>query len=79
MLKMLIDQNDEIRMSIDIILVDIVKPLLRKMDVAFKPGLSRIQWLSSDLKFYTTYVKEVSIFQDVIFNHGDSDASSCCL
>lgn len=58
-LGMLVQQNNEIRMSIDIILIDIAKPLLRKLDIAFKPGLSRVQWLSSDLKFYTIYVKEV--------------------
>lgn len=78
-LKMLIDQNEEIRMSFDIILVDIVKPLLRKMDVAFKPGLSRVQWLSSDLKFYTIYVKEVLIAQDNTFDHSDSNAIYICL
>lgn len=60
-LKMLIDQNDEIRMSIDIILIDFARPLLRKLDVAFKPGLSRVQWLSNDLSIYTTYVKNVNI------------------
>lgn len=58
-LQMLLDQNNDIRMSIDMVLVSIVRPLLRKLDIAFKPGLSRVQWLSSDLKLFTTYVQEV--------------------
>lgn len=58
-LQMLLDQNNDIRMSIDMVLVSIVRPLLRKLDIAFKPGLSRVQWLSSDLELFTTYVQEV--------------------
>lgn len=59
LLNLLIQQNDEIRLSIDLILIDIARPLLKTLDIAFKPGLSRIQWLSSDLKMYTTNVTEV--------------------
>lgn len=60
-LNMLIEQNNQIRRSIDMTLVSIARPLLRKLDIAFKRGLSRVQWLSADLKLYTVYVQEVII------------------
>lgn len=58
-LAMLIEQNNVIRLNIDMTLVSIVRPMLRRLDIAFKPGLSRIQWMSADLKVYMTYVQEV--------------------
>lgn len=60
-LQSLVERNNEIRSSFDMTLVSIARPLLRKLDIVFKPGLARIQWHSADLRLYVTFVKEVSV------------------
>lgn len=39
------------------VLFNISRPILRKIDLAFKPGLSRVQWLSLDLDMYFELVE----------------------
>lgn len=46
------------RNSLDMVLFNISRPILRKLDIAFKSGLTRIQWLSMDLDMYLEYVEE---------------------
>lgn len=54
----LISSNNALRNSLDMVLFNISRPILRKIDIAFKPGLTRIQWLSMDLDMYFEYVEE---------------------
>lgn len=54
----LISVNNTLRNSLDMVLFNISRPILRKIDIAFKPGLTRIQWLSMDLDMYFEYVEE---------------------
>lgn len=54
----LISANNNLRDSLDMVLFNISRPILRKIDIAFKPGLTRIQWLSMDLEMYFEHVEE---------------------
>lgn len=54
----LISANNTLRNSLDMVLFNISRPILRKIDIAFKPGLTRIQWLSMDLDMYFEHVEE---------------------
>lgn len=54
----LISSNNSLRNSLDMVLFNISRPIFRKIDIAFKPGLTRIQWLSMDLDMYFEYVEE---------------------
>lgn len=51
-LRLLIKRNDDLRLSINILFVNICRPQLQKIDIALKPGLSQIQWLSKDFDAY---------------------------
>lgn len=58
-LNRLIKRNNEIRMSIDMILLNVSRPLLRKLELAFRPGLSTVTWLSENLEEYFDNVENV--------------------
>lgn len=58
----LIELNNQIRLSIPIVFVNIFRPQLQKIDKAFKPGLSQIQWLSKDFDAYIGQVEKVLVF-----------------
>lgn len=58
-LTQLIVWNNEMRLSIHVVFVNIFRPQLRKIDLAFKPGLSQIQWLSKDFDSYIDNVEKV--------------------
>lgn len=62
-LKQLLRTNDRLRLSFDMVLLNLARPLLRKLELAFKPGLTRLQWTSQDLRMYFTYVQEVKNMQ----------------
>lgn len=55
----LVRRNNELRMSIDMVLLNISRPLLRKLELAFKPGLSTIAWTSEHLDDYFEDVRAV--------------------
>ena len=59
-LKHLIDRNNTLRMSIASVLLNISRPLLKKLEIAFKPGLSTVQWTSKHLNSYFENVSGVS-------------------
>lgn len=58
-LRLLIKRNDDLRLSIHIVFVNICRPQLRKIDKALKPGLSQIQWLSKDFNAYIENAESV--------------------
>lgn len=58
-LKQLIEKNNDLRLSIPIVFVTIIRPQLQKIDRAFKPGIAQIQWLSKDFDDYIDNVDEV--------------------
>lgn len=58
-LSMLIEMNNGLRVSIPIVFVNIFRPQLQKLDKAFKPGLSQIQWLSKDFDAYIEHLEMV--------------------
>lgn len=55
----LIEWNNQLRLSIPIIFLNICRPQLRKIDKAFEAGLSQIQWLSKDFNAYIEKVQQV--------------------
>lgn len=66
-LTQLIVWNTEIRFSIPIVFVNIFRPQLQKIDIAFKPGLSQIQWLSKDFDAYLINAQKVFLFDNYFF------------
>lgn len=60
-LDRLIKRNNEIRMSIDMILLNVSRPLLKKLEIAFRPGLSTVTWQSEHLEDYFDNVEHVNI------------------
>lgn len=65
-LTQLIVWNNEMRLSIHVVFVNIFRPQLRKIDLAFKPGLSQIQWLSKDFDSYIDNVEKVQWFAVIL-------------
>lgn len=59
-LQRMIKRNNKIRMSIDMILLNVSRPLLRKIELAFRPGLSTVTWLSEHLDDYFDNVEQVN-------------------
>lgn len=59
-LKQLINRNNELRSSIDMILLNVTRPSLKKLELAFKPGLSTVTWTSENLNDYFDKVHNVS-------------------
>lgn len=55
----LVARNNAFRMSIDMILLNISRPLLRKLELAFKPGLSTVLWNSEHLDVFIEDVSTV--------------------
>lgn len=53
-----ISEDSRLRDSLDMVFVNITRPFLRRLEIAFKPSLTRIQWMSKDLNMYLTYVGE---------------------
>lgn len=58
-LTQLIVWNNALRLSIHVVFVNIFRPQLQKIDIAFRPGLSQIQWLSKDFDAYLENVDKV--------------------
>lgn len=58
-MRHLIRRNDDLRLSIPIVFVNIFRPQLQKIDKVFKPGFSQIQWLSKDFDAYVENVMKV--------------------
>lgn len=40
------------------IFVNISRPILRRLEIIFKPSLTRVQWMSKDLDIYMIFVDE---------------------
>lgn len=68
-LKRLIKRNNKMRMSIDMILLNVSRPFLRKLELAFRPGLSTITWLSEHLEDYFDNVELVSALRTLLLEH----------
>lgn len=51
-LRQLVQRNNDLRMSIEMVLLNISRPMLKKLELAFKPGLSTVQWTSEHLDQY---------------------------
>lgn len=62
MMRHLIIRTNALRMSVEIVFVSIMRPQLKKIDRAFKAGLSQIQWLSNDFGAYVKNVEKVNFF-----------------
>lgn len=60
--KKLIVLNDEIRLNVDMFLYNALRPILRELELAFKPALTRYQWLSKDLEAYLKHLEEVYFY-----------------
>lgn len=58
-MRQLVDENNKLRMSIDMFLLNISRPLLRQLELAFKPGLSTVSWTSDHLEDYFGSVRTV--------------------
>lgn len=58
-LNTLIELNNQLRLSIPNVFMNVCRPQLQKIDKAFKPALSQIQWLSKDFDTYVNHVKQV--------------------
>lgn len=59
MITLLIRRNDDLRLSIPIVFVNICRPQLRTIDKSLKAGLSQIQWLSKDFDAYISNAEKV--------------------
>lgn len=55
----LIEENNRLRLSVDLVLFNLSRPLLRKLELAFKPGLSTVSWTSEHLDDYCEHVRAV--------------------
>lgn len=66
-LRLLIRRNDDLRLSIPIVFVNICRPQLKKIDRSLKAGLHQIQWLSKDFNNYIANATKVCF----LFNHFD--------
>lgn len=51
-MRQLVQDNNELRNHLDMCLLSISRPLLRELDLAFKPGLSTVSWTSDHLEEY---------------------------
>lgn len=60
----LILENNRIRMSVDMVLLSISRPSLKKLELAFKPGLSTVTWISDNLDNYFEHVQKVGCSRD---------------
>lgn len=58
-MRQLVDENNRLRMSMDMCMLNISRPLLRQLEVAFKPGLSTVSWTSDHLDDYFESVRLV--------------------
>lgn len=58
-MRQLVDENNRLRLSIDMFLLNISRPLLRQLELAFKPGLSTVSWTSDHLEDYFESVRAV--------------------
>lgn len=66
-MRHLIRRNDDMRLSIPIVFINIFRPQLQSIDKALKAGLSQIQWLSKDFDSYVENAVKVCLF--TIFVH----------
>lgn len=72
-LKFQLEENTRLRNSIDMAFLNISRPILRRIEIVFRPALTRVQWMSQDLDFYLTYINEKLIeIHDIIKRINDT-------
>lgn len=60
-LTQLINRNNELRQSVDMVLLSVTRQNLKRIELAFKPGLSTVTWTSEHLDGYFDHVRMVSM------------------
>lgn len=58
-LTQLIQRNNELRQSVDMVLFSVTRQNLKRIELAFKPGLSTVTWTSEHLDEYFDHVRMV--------------------
>lgn len=65
-MRHLIRRNDDMRLSIPIVFINIFRPQLQSIDKALKAGLSQIQWLSKDFDSYVENGVKVCLYTSFV-------------